>query len=90
MKLFVYALRDKVANSFRSLNLNENDQLEKRNLAYAVNNDSHMLFVAKDMELHCVGMMDTETGMIDAIVPTRLVCHVDQLIGAERNVNNEI
>ena len=90
MKINVYALRDRVGESFRSLTMNESDALEKRNLAFAVNNDTQFRFMAKDMELYQIAEIDNKSGELFPIIPARLVVRCDELIGAERNVDNEI
>lgn len=90
MKLNLYALRDRVGESFRSVTVNESDALEKRNLAFAVNNDVQFQFMAKDMELYQIGELDNKTGAVIPIVPARLVVRCDELIGAERNVADEV
>lgn len=81
MKLFIYALRDKVANRYSSLALNESDDLQKRDFSFAVNNNQNLLFMAKDMELYAVGEFETETAAIVNYDANRFVCAADQLIG---------
>lgn len=83
MNVFVYALRDRIADSFRSLSLNEADEVEQRNLAFAVNNDPHLMFMSKDLELCRVGEMDTKSGVLTPCVPIQVVCRADQLIQKE-------
>lgn len=90
MKINVYALRDKIGENFRSVTLNESDVLEKRNLAFAVNNDNQFQFMAKDMELYQIAEMETKTGEIFPVIPARFVVRCDELIGAERSVDGEI
>lgn len=90
MIINVYALRDRVGESFRSLTMNESDALEKRNLAFEVNNNPQFAFMSKDLELFQVAQMDTKSGDIVPVVPARLVVRVDSLIGAERSVDDEI
>lgn len=90
MKINVYALRDRIAETFRSVTLNESDALEKRNLAFAVNNDMQFQFICKDMELYQIAALDNKSGEIVPVIPARLVVRCDELLGAERNVDNEI
>lgn len=90
MKVKVYALLDTVGQSFRTVSLNENDELEKRGLAFAVNNNRQMLFMAKDFQLFEIAEMDNKTGEIIPTVPARFVVRASDLLGAEGVVNNEI
>lgn len=80
MNYIIYSLRDKVAKNFRSVNLDINDDTARRNLAYAINNSSEMLYQSKDLELYAVGEFDAGSGKIKAIAPARLVCRGDELI----------
>lgn len=90
MKLYVYALRDRLADNFRSITMNESDELERRNLSFAVNNDSQFNFMAKDMELCRIGEIDNKTGVISPITPIQVVVRCDQLINVEREVLHEV
>lgn len=90
MNVIVYALRDRVGENFRSVSLNESDALEKRNLAFAVNNDRQFQFMSKDLELYAIATMDSKSGVITPVIPARLVVRCDELIGAERSVDHEI
>lgn len=90
MRVKVYALLDTVGQSFRTVSLNENDELEKRGLAFAVNNDRQMLFMAKDFQLYEIAEMENKTGEVYPTVPARFVVRASDLLGAEGVVNNEI
>lgn len=83
MKLNVYALYDRIAGQFRSLSLDDKAEVAKRNLAFAVNNDSQLGFISKDLDLMKVGEFDSETGAILPRVPPETVCHAADLIGYE-------
>lgn len=83
MNVFVYALRDRVADNFRSLSMNESDEVEQRNLAFAVNNDPHLMFMSRDLELCRIGELDTKSGVLTSCVPIQVVCRCDQLIQKE-------
>lgn len=76
----VFALRDRVADSFRSLMLDSNDATAKRNFAYAVSNSPELQFQSKDLELCRVGNFDSHSGVITAIVPIQVLCRGDEVI----------
>lgn len=81
MKNFrIYALRDRVADRFRTINLDINDFTAKRNFSYAVNNSPEMLFQAKDLELCCVGEFDDHDGNVIPVVPISVICRGDEVI----------
>lgn len=86
----VFALLDTVGQAFRTLSMNESDELEKRGLAFAVNNDRQMLFMAKDLQLFEIAQMETKTGELIPTVPARFVVRAADLIGNEGAVDNEI
>lgn len=83
MNVNVYALRDRVADNFRSLSMNESDEVEQRNLAFAVNNDPHLMFMSRDLELCRIGGFETKSGVLTPCVPIQVVCRCDQLIQKE-------
>lgn len=86
----IYALRDRVAGQFTSVTLDMKDEVAKRNLSYSVNNNSQLAFMSKDLELCCIGTLDTESGSVLPVQPIRLVVRCDQLIGADEVMKNEV
>lgn len=80
----IYSIRDRVALIYRDIiSDGPNDEAAKRNLAFAVNNDSQFAFMAKDFEFCKVGTFDTDTGKITPVFPVEVVCHVGDLIAHE-------
>lgn len=77
----VYCLRDKTAEVFSSPTFEEKNEIAMRNLAYAVNNNAHMLFIAKDLELWKIADVELKSGVVTPLVPMELVCRADSLIG---------
>lgn len=90
MIMNIYALRDRVAGQFRSVTLDEKDEVSKRNLSFSVNNNPQLAFMSKDLELCCIGSMDTDNGVIKPEIPIRLIVRADQLLGADEVVKNEV
>lgn len=84
MKYPVFSLRDKVASSFQSVNLDTNDFVAKRNFAFAVNNSNELLFKAKDLELYKVGEFDTDTGIFEGCSPLIRICSGDEVVNNEK------
>lgn len=76
----LYSLRDRVADVFRSVTVDTNDQTAKRNFAYAVNNSPELLFQSKDLELCKVAEFDAHSGMVVSCVPIVVVCRGDEVI----------
>lgn len=78
--LTLYSLRDRIAQSFRSVVLDTNDATARRSFAYAVNNDPQLLYQSKDLELYAIAEFDTKSGKITPIVPNRLVTRGDEVV----------
>ena len=83
MRYNVYSLRDKVSNQFRDLTLNLSDDVAKRDLGYAVNNNPQLQYMSKDLELYHVGEFDGDKGIMIPVSPIRMVIQCDQLIGVK-------
>ena len=83
MKYVVIALRDKVACSFQSLNLDQNEFTAKRNFSFAVNNSNELLFKAKDLELYKIAEFDSDSGIIELIQPMVRICSGDEVVKHE-------
>lgn len=79
-KFYVYALRDRLADAFRSVNLDINDQTAKRNFAFSVNNSPELIFQSKDLELCRVGEFDYHSGVLSPCTPIVVVCRGDEVI----------
>lgn len=77
----IYALRDNVAMKFRDIICDDSIEEAKRNLSFAVNNDAHFAFMAKDLQFCHIGVIDMVTGVIDPIIPCNVVCNVSDLLG---------
>lgn len=76
----IFAIRDRVADSFRNLNLDVNEGVARRNFSYAVNNNPELLYQSKDLELYCIGMFDSVSGTIECAKVPILVCRGDEVI----------
>lgn len=76
----VYSLRDRTADSFRSITIDTNDMTARRNFAYAVQNSPELQFQSKDLELCRVGSFDVHTGDISALVPIQVLCRGDEVL----------
>lgn len=79
----LYALRDRVADNFRSVTVDTNDNTAKRNFTFAVNNSPELIFQSKDLELCKIGEFDAHTGVIYPCVPIAVVCRGDEVINHE-------
>lgn len=81
MKRFgIYALRDRIADKFRSVTVDINDMTAKRNFAYAVNNAPELLFQAKDLELCMIAEFDDVSGVVYPETPIKVVCRGDEVV----------
>lgn len=83
MNYGVYCLRDRTAEVFSSPTFEEKNEIAMRNLAFAVNNNSQMLFIAKDLELWKIADVELKSGVVTPLVPMELVCRADSLIGKD-------
>lgn len=79
-KFGIYSLRDRVADSFRSVILDNNDLTAKRNFAYAVSQSPEMQFQSKDLELCKIADFDIRSGSVVPCVPIVVVCRGDEVI----------
>ena len=81
MKHFgLYSLRDRLADVFRSVTVDNNDMTAKRNFSYAVNNSPELLFQSKDLELCKIAEFDPHTGEVFPCVPIQVVCRGDEVL----------
>lgn len=78
----VFAIRDKVAEEFRSITCDVNESTAKRNFAYAVNNSPELQFAAKDYELYCIGDFQSDKGLVTPMVPAVLIARGDEVLNA--------
>lgn len=68
MKSFLYGVRDKVAGTFGSPFMAVNDDVAKRQFAFAFKDERSLLASSpSDYELHLLGCFDQETGIIEPI-----------------------
>lgn len=66
MKIGIYGVRDKVAASFGAPFTAVNDDVAKRQFAFAFNDKNSILATCPgDYELHLLAYMDNETGVIE-------------------------
>lgn len=62
MKLGVYAMKDNLSG-FVTPTFESNDEVAKRNFAYAISHKDTLLYAQKkDFDLYKIGEYDTETG----------------------------
>lgn len=80
MKYGVYAIRDRIAETFQSVNVDINDAVARRNFSFAVNNNDNMLFSASDLEFYRIGEFDPHTGTIVPVTPAVLIARADEVI----------
>lgn len=80
MKYGVYAIRDRIAENFQSVNVDINDAVARRNFSFAVNNNDNMLFSASDLEFYRIGEFDSHTGVIVPVTPAVLIVRADEVI----------
>lgn len=80
----VYALRDRVADAFRSVTLDSNDGTARRNFAYAVQQSPELQFQSKDLELCRIGSFDVHSGVITALAPIQVICRGDEVISYDQ------
>lgn len=78
----VFAVRDKIAEEFRSITLDVNEETAKRNFAFAVNNSAELQFAAKDYELYCIGDFQSNKGLITPMSPAVLIARGDEVLNA--------
>ena len=76
----MYSLRDRVADAFRSVSLDTNDQTAKRNFSYAVQNSPELEFQSKDLELCRIGSFDAHTGTLVPLTPIQVICRGDEVL----------
>lgn len=82
MKYPIYAVRD-VKVGFNQPMTDLNDNVAKRNFAYAINNNDMMQFSPKDYDLFKIGDFDTELGTIEALGVPVLICDGFSVYGSE-------
>lgn len=74
MKYGLYAIRDAKVG-FMSVTADVNDAAARRNFEHAASNSQSLFFThPQDYDLYKVGVYDTESGVIDPIVPPEFVC----------------
>lgn len=78
----VYALRDQAAQAFLAPVLNTTDQAAIRDLANMVSqhDNSNISFAPKDFDLYQIGTFDTDSGLVVAVSPVRMVCNAGSLV----------
>lgn len=75
MNYKVFAIRDKYT-SFMSPAVDTSVESAKRNFGYAINNNPGVMnFAPADYDLYQIGNYDSESGVIDAIVPIQFICN---------------
>lgn len=75
MKYKVFSIRDKYT-SFMSPAVDINEESAKRNFAYAINNNPGVMnFAPEDHDLYEIGTYDSESGLIEPVVPIKFICN---------------
>lgn len=80
----VYAVRD-IHVGFNAPMTDVNDNVAKRNFAYAINNESNgvMNFAPKDYDLYQVGTFDTLNGSLEPLAVPKLICTGTSVFGVD-------
>ena len=64
MRYFIYTIKDEL-NGFLNVTLDQNDETAERNFTYAIKNDPQMKMFKKDYSLYCIGVYDTDAGIVE-------------------------
>lgn len=84
MKLNVYCIRD-VLVGFMSPTVDTNDDTAMRNFSLMVNNNPGVIgFRPADFDLYCVGVFDSDSGLVNPINPIRFLVNGAACVG-EKN-----
>lgn len=78
--MIIVSLFDRVAQSYRSVTADINEDTARRNLGYAVNNTPQLLYEAKDLELVKIAEFDDHSGVVSPIVPPLVICRASEVI----------
>lgn len=86
MRLRVYSMYDRKARGFGALMNFVNDEIARRAVLAIVRGDGEIKNFPGDFDMYCLGEMDSETGVLDAGIPTP-VFNVGDLIKAAQQEN---
>lgn len=78
MKYNLYAIRDSKANYFWQPQPDLNDAVAKRGFAMMINSSdlkSITGFAPGDFDLYNIGTFDSDSGIVEAIIPCLFVCN---------------
>lgn len=85
MKMNVYAIRD-CHVGFMSPQLDNNDETAKRNFAFAVNNNPGIIgYRPADFDLYKIGVFDSDSALLDPVVPIVFIVNGASVIGEEKD-----
>lgn len=71
----VYALFDRVRESYSNITIDNNDNTAKRSFLAAVANSRELMYIAKDLELRKVAEFDIHSGMIVPLAVSEFICY---------------
>lgn len=71
----IYALFDRVRESYSNITIDNNDATAKRSFLGAVANSNELMYIAKDLELRKIGELDIHSGLIVPMATSVLVCY---------------
>lgn len=83
MNIRVYSMFDRKARAFGALMAFVNDEVARRAMLDVLRGDGEITRFPGDFDLHFLGVMDTDTGIIDA-GPPALVFNVGDLLEAQK------
>lgn len=78
MNYGIYALYDRVRNSYGQISLDTNDETAKRGFMFAVSQDKQLQYISKDLELYKIGEMAAETGIVVPLSVHQLICRGEE------------
>lgn len=88
MELNMYAVYDEKAQAFRSMHFVQSDGVATRNFGDAVcsenPNTAYLRQHPSDFSLYCVGSFDDESGLVQAVVPARLIVRASDFLDNTR------
>ena len=79
----VYALFDKAANTYTNITVDVSDDTAKRNFAFAVSQSAQLQFFTKWYELRRIADINLQTGFINPLPVSVLVCTGEEVMSHE-------
>ena len=80
MKLPMFSVRD-VKHAFWAPQVEQNDDVAKRNFAFMVNTNSITQFTPSDFDFYKVGYFDTQKGTVEPIEVPEFICSGSSVFG---------